>query len=141
MNDPKEFVAGLREMADFLEQHPSLIPGWGTADISHFCDEPEDFAAKCREMGSAEKDASGDYLTLNKTFGPHTLSVDIQKNKTCERVQTGTIMKKVVVPAAAIPVAQQEDALVYEVEEPVYEWSCIETSWLNLGKEQEEVSV
>jgi hypothetical protein len=141
MNDPQEFVAGLHEMADFLEAHPSLIPSYQEAEITLFCHEPEEFAAKCRELGRGEKNAFGDYLALDRFFGPHKISVNISKSQTCEKVQTGTRVKKVVVPTAAIPVAQQEDALVYEVEEPVWEWSCKEESWLNLNLGKEEVTV
>lgn len=95
-----DFAKGLRALAAFLEDHPTLFP-------------------------------EGGYLEFSRKFSDRVkLTVNISKNLSCEKVQTGTRTKTIEVPATATAKDNVDGKVVFEVEEPVYEWKCPE-SWLN----------
>jgi hypothetical protein len=113
-------IKGLREMADFLEAHPSLyeIPGLaGGLTLNLFVDSKEQLADAARAIGKLSKRVSGDYYYVQREFsGNVTLDVNASRQKVCEKVVVGT---------KVIP-AQPERVLPAEPEQVVeeYEWVC-----------------
>jgi hypothetical protein len=115
MNDYLErWCKGLRELADFAELHEDLFDCAPRVICNVFAHDAGEMAAKARLMGKANKREQGDWYFLERSFGPHSIALNISREKICERVQVGT--KRVMKPAPNAP--------QIEVEEPVYEWSC-----------------
>lgn len=136
------FVAGLREMASFLEAHPRLINEHSAADLNVFAWTPEEMADLSREMGNAEKFEVEHYIGLRKMFGPHSIDLNVSRSKVCERVQVGTerverTVNEDEVPEGAIVVGHVPvevlRQVVIEEDVPVYEVKCPE-SFLALGE-------
>lgn len=111
-----DYADGLRELADFVDRNPELFTYGITVDL--FAEDRAEFAEKARAFGSAEKRTMGSWYLLRKRFGPHTLELTIEREKICERVQTGT---RIVTKPDPVAVA---DVPLVDVEEPVYEWKC-----------------
>lgn len=126
-----DFAKGLRALAAFLEDHPVLFPEWEAYEFSIFTSSKDEFAKMVKEVGAGTKNDVGGYLEFSRKFSDRVrLTVNISKNLSCEKVQTGTKTKTVEVPATAIPKGSVDGKVVFEVEEPVYEWKCPE-SWLH----------
>jgi hypothetical protein len=87
-----EFVRGLRELADWLEASPEWIGGyWNALRVDDFVDTQDEFRAKARLLGGERrKDAVGNYLSVERFFGPHRVAVNVSREKVCERVVVGT---------------------------------------------------
>lgn len=116
-------VAGLRELADFLEANPELMdymvmptfyvfPYGGNAL----------FARLALTLGNARKSVSGSYYNVERDFGPITLQVTASRERVCERVVVGTEEVEVTEPdpeaVAALPTVTR-----IETVEKV-EWVC-----------------
>lgn len=126
-----DFTKGLRALAAFLEDHPTLFPEWEAYEFSIFTSSKDEFAQMVKEVGTGAKDDVGGYLEFSRKFSNRVkLTVNISKNLSCEKVQTGTKTKTIEVPATAHAEIDEDGKVIYEVEEPVYEWKCPE-SWLN----------
>lgn len=124
-----DFAKGLRALAAFLEDHPTLCPEW--EDFTVFAWSKDQFAEMVKEVGAGTKRDAGQFLEFVREFSDRVkLTVNISKNVSCEKVQTGTRTKTVEVPATATPKDNIDGKVVFEVEEPVYEWKCPE-SWLH----------
>lgn len=118
----ENWANGLRELADFAEQHPDLFEGHTFGEqIDLFAYTPEEMAEKTAMLGTSTKAKKGDWYCMARGFGPHRLELNIASDKFCERVQIGT--KTVEKPD---PEALKQVPTV-EVEEPVYEWICPES--------------
>jgi hypothetical protein len=113
-----EYVAGLRELADWLESRPELEKPVGMITIlwPAYC--VEDFAKLRRESGLTDKrDYAGTEISFFRKFtGGHEAIVYCSKELTCERKKVG---ERVIAarPEQLIP-AQPE-----QIEE-VFEWEC-----------------
>ena len=109
VQERQEFVAGLREMAAFLENNPDLpmpISGGHNA----FVETRAELAAIARTM-AWDKNANGDYFYLSRRFtGGHSYEINVHRSEVCRKVVTGT---KVIL---AVP--------EHEVEE--FHWVCDE---------------
>lgn len=119
MSEREEFIAGLRALADWLEERPELPAPIGGERVLVFTQDVETFREHLRHMGAVEKKYSGDdYACAIKRFGPINYEVFTDREKVCRRMQVGirTIVQEV-------PVEDVETKTV-EVEEPVYEWDC-----------------
>ena len=126
-----DFAKGLRALAAFLEDHPTLCREYDDFDYHQFAWTKEEFAEMVKEVGTGTKRDGGQYLEFVKEFSNRVkLTVNISKNISCERVQTGTKTKTIEVPATAHAEIDEDGKIIYEVEEPVYEWKCPE-SWLH----------
>jgi len=110
----KDWCKGLRDMADFAESHEDLSEYPTSFTLNLFADDAEEMAKMARRLGTSEKHEDSLWYFLSRSFGPHSVSLNIRREEICERVQVGT--KKVMKPAPDTPQV--------EVEEPVYEWSC-----------------
>lgn len=106
-----EYVAGLRELADYLETTELDMQYEESLRIDLFTWSEDQFAEQSRKLGGfREKVVEGAYAIVRRNFGPHKIEVNIPRNKVCRCVQVG----ERVVPATE------------ERVEPVYEWECPE---------------
>lgn len=115
----REYVDGLRQLADFVESHPRLFEDKYSGETVHiFADDREDMVEKALEMGKADKGGDGYFYYLRRSFGPHSLNLCVNREHICEKVQTGTRTVSVPDPKAVakLPLIKQE--------EPIYEWVC-----------------
>jgi hypothetical protein len=125
------YIQGLREIADWLEQHPDVKLPWlgdDELDIYVYGDIPAEMAAIARAMGVAEKGSrsyrsSGEErFTLTRQFGALRVVASCPREEVCERVVTGTEEVTEEVPDPAY-VAAAPTVTVTKVVEQV-EWVC-----------------
>lgn len=115
----KNWCDNLRDLADFMEEHEDLTSGYiQPFSLYLFAGDVKDMAEKGRMLGASKKDEAGGYYSLNKSFGVHSVSLNILRDKICAKVQVGT--KTVSQPDPEL----LKDVPLVEVEEPVYEWTC-----------------
>jgi hypothetical protein len=131
-----QHIAGLRAMAQWLEEQPAAeIPGRPLTKY-HACANGGKMALLMRQLGGHwEKgiDWSGDF-TLTRKFGPQIQYVLYTKREAvCRKVVKGTKTKTVQKPADPVRQKQLEDELAalpsvdtVETEEDV-EWECPES--------------
>ncbi len=117
-----EYIKGLRDLADFLEQHPDFpslpLDGGSALTIMSYTLTREQLASMPRTLGGRwDKDADDTYYHLRRRFGPHQVQLYTSRGDVCERVQVGT--RTVQQPAPDAPPVPMVD-----VEVPVYEWRC-----------------
>lgn len=115
------YVRGLRELADFLEKHPKLVPSYGGETINVFAYTKKDLAEMAREMGTCEKLDQDYWFTMRKKFPPHKFDLNITREKVCTKVKTGTRVVEKPDPDALKAVPR------ISVEEDIYEWKCPES--------------
>lgn len=103
-------VAGLRELADYLETHADKF---GTTDIyggvTVFLSGPELVAEL---PGTFEKKYDSHSVTVVKSFSGLNLTLYLTRSQLCEKVRTGRTVTR------RVPTAWEE------VEEEEYEWDC-----------------
>lgn len=107
----RDFLDGLRELADFLEAHPGLpVPGAQNHSVYVFT--KEQLAAAAREPGVRwQKNGSGDYFKLTVTFsGEQSYEVFTERAEVCRKVVTGK---------RTLPARPEQDV-------ETYEWVCDE---------------
>lgn len=124
-----EYIAGLRALADALEQHPELmLPYTGRLsspmNVIPLGDEQRpQLTAWARALpGKREKQERDQYLDLIGAFHGLGIKVICDRDEVCERVVVGTetVTKTVKDPAALAAVPEVE--VTEEVE--VVEWRC-----------------
>lgn len=84
-------IAGLRQLADFLDQHPDLpVPYVGNANA--FVDSRTDLARIARVAGVKwQKGGATDYFFLRVAFdGDVAYDVNVSREQVCRKVVTGT---------------------------------------------------
>ncbi len=83
-----ETIAGLREMADFLEQNPELIDMIGTQTfyMFHYTADVKDFARKALMLGNFEKSSDSVFFNVDRYFGPVRLQLTARHELICEKV-------------------------------------------------------
>lgn len=84
-------VAGLRQLADFIEAHPALPVPYGT-NLNVFTEDKTELAALAR-VGNVrwEKHANGEYFYLKAHFaGGHSYEININRAKVCRKVVLGS---------------------------------------------------
>lgn len=129
MTTPKEWIAGLKEMVSFIDEHPDLAGHYGI-DIFVNCqtwdgqDQSAVMAEKARSLGSFEKSSTPDSLVLTRRFGPHRLSLFMDHKLVCTPVER-TVTEEVTEPdpelLAQVPLVKRT------VERTVVEWECPES--------------
>lgn len=86
-----ELIAGLRELADWLEAHPELSEKDFLPDeLGIWVDSHEEFFVIARALGTFQKAPfgySGDVLALVRNFGPLRFMIRIFRNKICRKVK------------------------------------------------------
>lgn len=126
--DRSQYIAGLRQLADVIEQHDELpLPYQGndTAMTLYFLSEGRDaFVAAARVIpGRLDKAVRDDVYQLSTRFGGDRglkISLTAYRDAVCERVVTGTetVTKTVPDPSVKVPLVE-----VTETVETV-EWVC-----------------
>jgi hypothetical protein len=112
MTDRSDVIAGLREYALFLEQHP-LVPEPVVALFNVFAWTPDEFRAIARTLGDARKGESESWFYLQKTFGNGAVGFELNTARAsiCTRRVVGTRT----IPAKPATVETTED---------IVEWDC-----------------
>ncbi len=84
-----DVIQGLRELADFLEQHPDVpAPAYNTLNAQAWSKEALTLAARA---ASWTKDYNDNYFSLRRMFpGYLTFDVYVERNTICRKVVTGT---------------------------------------------------
>lgn len=124
-----EAAQGLRELADWVEQHgcddyfeslagDGIQVGNGMDTMFWRLGDKDAMAKAVRALGSGEKRVIGEDLHVERKFGPITVSAYTARENVCKRVVTGVK----VLPATVVP-AQAEQVLP-EREIEVVEWVC-----------------
>ena len=116
-----EYTQGLRDLADWLDEHPQFTNHAGDDGVRlyQFTWDKDSFIEQARAIGGPwDKDSDSGYYMLVKSFGPHRVELNIAHEEVCERVQIGTKVVEKHDPdvLAALP--------KIKVEEPQYEWVC-----------------
>lgn len=115
------YAEDLRKLADFIEAHAELFEYSMPVKIDLFAHNREEFAEKIRKMGGGDKKEQFGWFIFEKKFGQHSIELNIQRDRVCTKVKTGT---KIV---SKIDPEYLETAPRIEVEEDVYEWECPES--------------
>lgn len=124
--DPRsEYVAGLRMLADLLEQNPELLKPHGAIQIIPLGEQQsrEQLAAWARALpGKKDKEINDQFANLVGTLRGLKVKIVAYRDEVCERVTTGveTVTKMVKDPDALAAVPEVE--VTEEVEQ--YEWVC-----------------
>jgi hypothetical protein len=115
MSNRETFIAGLRELATFLEGHPDVpVPPYGH-QFDVFVESKEDLAPVAR-AATWEKRYLGGYFALVHTCpGPIEYHVNIERGRVCRRMVTGQVW----VPAVPAQIVDQ------------VEWVCDDVSLLD----------
>lgn len=84
-----EYAAGLREFADWIEEH---------GEAMHLLEErlhllscvatPEKFVARARLMGAGEKSSDENYFEFSRTFGPVKVKLFARHENVCTKTVT-----------------------------------------------------
>lgn len=109
-----EFVAGLRQVADWLEAHP---------EVDHFdpciniytMNSKDEAVAVGRAFRTFEKTYTDDYFNIIKSFGAIQLRYIFQRGEICTKHVVGT---------KSIPDYYSPGHLVPAHDEEVVEWDC-----------------
>lgn len=84
-----EMIAGLRALADFLEQHPDLPEGCPFS-VNAFVSRKEELASVAR-LTSWAKGYNSDYMWLSRTFrGDIKFEVNVNRELVCRKIVKGT---------------------------------------------------
>ena len=121
MTTNAEFVAGLRELADWFEANPE-IPAPCDPDIGHYSMETKEDAAKVlRALSPCDKTYSDEMLSIHRKFGAVTLKFAFWRKEVCVKKVVG----KREVPEVKLPAepAEPERIIPAHVEE-ITEWDC-----------------
>ena len=114
-DDPsrKAYIAGLRELATFLEKHEEaplpetrlIVYRWGQ----------EDFLPAVKALGSCQKKYSDYYATASRMFGSIEYGVSVSRETVCTKRVVGTKTEpERYIPGYTVP-EQQVD---------IVEWDC-----------------
>ena len=112
----RELIDGLRQLADFIEQHEDSVTNNETVDVISVQPITEVVG---RHYGLLTKDADDTFFRLRKRFGKRVSIRWIQgRENVCKRVQVGT---KVIpaTPATVVEIPAQPEKVV-----PLFEWEC-----------------
>lgn len=115
----EDFIAGLRQLADFYEEHP-LLPLPDSPDFAvYYFGEPETHELAARiatQLGTFEKRADETLFRIEKSFGSIRLRFVFCRDKVCIRkvIGTKTVTKEI----------YPENFETQEVEEEIVEWIC-----------------
>jgi hypothetical protein len=87
----EDFIAGLRGLARFYDEHPEVVVPGCEARVYIFPRDAKEVPKYARAFGEASKEYLGDaYFTLNKPFGKLiVLQAAWNRGDVCERVVVG----------------------------------------------------
>lgn len=115
MIDVSKSVAGLRELADFIEQHPQFVGALDYEKFHCFVGDEDEFTALVSELGGKRtKEASNDYFGVSRFFGPIEMYVYTNREQVCTATVVGTETVTV----------RDPNAPLVEIERDIVEWEC-----------------
>jgi len=117
----KDYVAGLRAMADFYEKHPDLPKPFDDGVAVVYVASKAGMVEVARQAGKVEKKYSDHYFELTKQLGAIQLSFFTLREAVCRAIIKG----KKTVPSYYVPEHEVDDI----------EWVCDEPL---LAEEKEE---
>lgn len=86
----REFIAGLRGLAAYIEERPDLpVPPFGET-LHVFLRDKDQLQQVARAMGHADKEFSEDWVYLIRRFGNVEVRFTIERQKICKRTVIGT---------------------------------------------------
>ena len=106
----KEYVDGLRQLADFYELHPDLKFAHEEGVTVYGYHTKEDALAVASILGNCKKKFDGEAFFLVKGFGPFELKFYFAREQICERI----VVRTETIPEYVIP-AHTKD---------IVEWKC-----------------
>ena len=120
----KEFVNGLRELADWIEDHPGFVnpaecDSWYLLKLCH---SREDLAKAVQTLGNVEKRPDGNYFNVRRYFGPLIIEAYISREQVCTKIVKGTRF---------VP-----ERVVEAYEEQIVEWECSDPLLTSLPKKE-----
>lgn len=112
MSKREEFIAGLREVADFLEKNPSVpCPRYETLYVPT---DKDGLREAAKAPGHADKGAFGEQFYIDRTFGPVKITFAADRAEVCRKVVKGTRE----VPERVVP-ARTEEIIEWECTDPL----------------------
>lgn len=109
---------GLRQAADFFEQHPECLGPWPSFTLNCLLPTKEKLVEVTRGLGKLEKKAAGEHFWLQKNLpGDVRIDLFVRRDQVCEKVVT-----KKTLPAEPETVIKIEAKPEREVEE--VSWVC-----------------
>jgi len=120
MADRQDYIRGLREFANWLDERPAVPIPYGELTVNQYCvleDQRKELAAIGRAMGRADKKTTDAFFVMCREFGNGTVAynANASRNQVCERIVKGT--RKVLKP-------DYKNVPQVEVEEDIVEWVC-----------------
>ena len=113
----REFIAGLRELADFLEAHPEL-PQPVNGSFNVFVRDKATFVQIARSLNYATKNGNGELFWLTKQFsGEVSVDINVARELVCQRKVTPVNIPECVVKA-------QPECVVPAHTKEIVEWDC-----------------
>ena len=91
----RAYIAGLREMADFMEEHPDLAPEYSSYIAYIFASTKRKMAMLGLQLGNAEKSANDSWFNVTRKFGPQVEVPDPEAVAKLPTVKRTTVTEKV----------------------------------------------
>lgn len=121
-----DVIAGLRLLADFLEDRPTLTDAmrFSLSDIGAYPLTTERWQQCLNELGTFDKRSTSIHLHAERAMNDSVMvSVTMNHEDVCERVEVGVKEVEVAVyPDDVVPTIERQQV-------PVYEWKC-PPSWI-----------
>lgn len=127
-----DFIQGLRDLAQFIEDHPELSLPLAATFTNYGYDSKAEASMLAAAMRPCKKDYQDTLFSLIKEFGPHSLRFVFMRNEVCEPVVIG---KRIIPAVEAKMVPAKLIEAQPEREEEIVEWRC-GTSLLESGSRQ-----
>ena len=118
-----EYAAGLRELADWIEAHPTItLP---SSIISCYAANNREEASEIlAALKPCKKYYNGEFFNINRDFGPITLNFIFYREEVCVAKVVGKkIVPEIREPAKVIEIPER---ITPEHEVDIIEWDCSE---------------
>ena len=130
MSTREEQIQGLREIADFLEQHPE-VPVL-THDMSIYPENKlESVKAIVRTGGHWDKDYNDTFFVLSRKFAGLKLRAVFSREVVCKRIEKTVYVEEQVLPA-------REEVVIPATTKKIVEWDCNDNASLLALRSQDE---
>lgn len=87
--EQRSWVNSARNLIDWLEANPTLIPEFSHFRAVVYAKDPEDLAAKMRVLGPCEKHTTDWSIGAIRKFGEHAVDLFTERSNVCERIEVG----------------------------------------------------
>jgi hypothetical protein len=118
----KDYIAGLRELADFYESHPDVnLPYEGNlCSFGIYGLNKEQIVATVKAFGKCRKDYEETAVNIYKEFHGIKLNIYTARENVCRRVVVATNVE----PEKTIPGKWVPEVVIPAKEVEVVEWRC-----------------